>query len=222
MVALYQNLVIIPQINHESAIYMHIPVNSPQDPLIVWAKAPVVPGYVPLICYAATMDKVMELGSLAKLGEYLGLVHGNPGPMPEGFPSVETDGLKNPRAIFRGLRRPLHFLHPDADTDVYIYVTCPEWTYSYRRSLRGDAVVAEKKPISSVFTTFVSFHSQHVDEARRRVEKTTQDTTPVGSILFWEWTESAPESSFLPYDAKGRYESRIYRGYDDQPSGIRD
>ena len=186
----------------------HLPVNSPQTPYLVWAKAPVLPGHVLLICHAHTTDKVMDLGSRAKFGEYLGLVHGNPGPMPDGFAPVQTDGLKAPTAIFRGLRRPLHFLHAKADSDVYIYVTNPEGTYSYRSSRHGDAVVAEQQPVSSVFTTFVSFYAPHVDEAVRSVGKTPPDA-PVGTILFWEWTESAPENALLPYDARGRYESRM-------------
>jgi hypothetical protein len=155
-----------------------------------------------------TLDKVMELGSKRKLGEYWGLVHGNPGPMPDGFAEVQTEGLKEPHAIFRGLKRPLHYLHPDADADIFIYVTCPDWTYYYRPSRHGDAVMPEIKPISSVFTTFVTFHGLHVDAALGAVEKTAPDR-PTGVVLFWEWTEADPRDPRLPYDSGSRYGSRM-------------
>jgi len=193
-------------LSRESAICML--VNNPSEPNLVWAKSPVIPGHVLLICHPATIDKVMELGSRAKLGEYWGLVHGNPGPMPDGFAQVQTEGLQGPTAIFRGLKRPLHYLHAVADSDVYIYVTNPEWTYTYRPSRHGDAVMPEPKPIESVFTTFVSFNPTHIDEAASSVRKALS-AKPSGVVLFWEWTESARENTLLPLDSQGRYETRI-------------
>lgn len=187
---------------------MIYPINSPAKPHLVWVRNPIVSSHVLVLCDPATLDKVMELGSKRKLGEYWGLVHGNPGPMPDGLAPVETDGLKAPRAIFRGLKRPLHYLHPDADTDVFVYVTSSDYTYCYRPSRHGDAVMPEPKPIDSVFTTFVSFNPHHINEAVAPMRQTPSDR-PVGVVLFWEWTESAPDDPSLPYDSTNRYGSRM-------------
>jgi hypothetical protein len=195
---------------------MTSPTNSPQYPHVVWARSPIVQTqYVLLLCHPTTITKVMELGSKAKLGEYWGLVHGNPGPMPESVMPVATDGLKNPVAIFRGLKRPLHHIRAEADTSAIIYVTNPDATYVYRSSRHGDALIPEPKPLSSVFTTFVSFDPDHVDEAIRTVGKklpTSSDgfpAKPSGIVLFWEWTECARGQPNLPYDHQLRYGSRM-------------
>jgi hypothetical protein len=55
---------------------MTAPVNSPVECNFVWARTPHGAGYIKLLCNPQTIDKVMELGSQAKFGEYVGLVHG--------------------------------------------------------------------------------------------------------------------------------------------------
>lgn len=150
----------------------------------------------------------MEFGSEYKLGEYHGLVHGNPPVPPEGFERCQTDGIKAPDSVFKGLRRPLHFEHPTADGDVYVYVTNPDWTWSYRPSRHGDALMKARKPIESVFTTYVSYEQEHVDAAIRSMGNRAPSEI-CGIVLFWEWTESARDMSCLPYDFEKRYVTRI-------------
>jgi len=184
------------------------PVNSPINCNLVWARNPHGAGYIKLICHPQTIDKVMELGAESKFGEYVGLVHGNPPVPPDGFTHVQTDGLKRPVAIFKGLKRPLYHLDGSADGDVYIYVTNPTATYSYRPSVHGNTILECPRPVDSVFTTFVSVSPDHVDEAFRSMGKPRlQDVQ--GVVFFWEWTESARNSPLLPFEHNTRYLTRI-------------
>lgn len=183
-----------------------VPVNAPATPNIVWALHPHFGGFGKLFCHPQTVDKVMELGSLSKIGEYYGLVHGNPPVPPEGFEHCQTDGLKAPVAIFKGLKRPMHYGHPAADGDVYIYVTNPEFTWGYHNSSHGDALLRAPKPIESVFTTYVSYESAHVDAASSSMRNNGKFD---GLVLFWEWTESARNEPHLPHDFEKRYAMRI-------------
>jgi hypothetical protein len=99
--------------------------NEAGNPRWVWAKTPIGPGFIKLIIHPLTFQKMVDFGSKAKIGEFWGLVHGNCGPMPEGFEPVHTDGLKLPASIFRGLKRPLHHITGHAGNQVIIYVTNP-------------------------------------------------------------------------------------------------
>jgi hypothetical protein len=183
-------------------------INETGNPLWIWAKRPIGTGFVRLAAHNATVGKFVDLGSKAKLGEFWGLVHGNPGPMPDGFPEVQTSGLKEPSGIFRGLKRPLHYVTPRADSQVLAYITCPDWSYEFRNSRHGNAIVTCQKPTQSVFTTFVSFASEHIDEARKNM----RDDAPAdldGVVLFWEWTESSPDNPRFPFDHENRYNQRL-------------
>ena len=78
------------------------PVNSPIQPNLVWALNPHGGGYLKLLCHPQTIDKVMELGSESKLGEYCGLVHGNPSVPPDGFDHCQSSGFWSPMQFLRG------------------------------------------------------------------------------------------------------------------------
>ncbi|MGH6822730.1 MAG: hypothetical protein ACRECP_04075 [Methylocella sp.] len=183
--------------------------NEIGNPHWVWARRPLEPDFVKLAVHAATFNKIVELGSRAKIGEFWGLVHGNPGLMPDEFDEpIHTSGLKQPVAIYRGLRRPMHYITDRADSQILVYVTTPEATYHFKETNVGNGLVKMPKPIRSVFTTFVSFAREHIDDARTQV---TQDV-PVnyaGVVLFWEWTESSRSDSSLPFDAENRYSQRL-------------
>lgn len=128
--------------------------------------------------------------------------------MPDGFSDVQTSGLKEPSAIFRGLKRPLHYVTPRADSQVLAYVTCPEWSYEFRKSRHGNAVVPVQKPTQSVFTTFVSFAPEHVDESRGSMREDAPADL-AGVVLLWEWTESSPDDPRFPFDHMNRYSQRL-------------
>jgi hypothetical protein len=185
-----------------------VPTNSPQTPNLVWAKSPVSSGYKILICHPQTIDKISQFGSRSIIGEYWGLVHGNPGAMPDGFFAVKTDGLMAPAAIFKGLKRPLHYVLSSADSTVYIYVSDATNTYSFRSSTYGNAVMTEPRPIDSVFTTFVSFEADHIDDVTRTMGKRLNAVVH-GVVLYWEWTECSKDEPHLPNEYSIRYGSRV-------------
>ena len=107
------------------------------------------------------------------MGEYVGLVHGAFAPRPDGMAVIGTPGLKRPVAIFRGVRRPMHYLHTGNGDEVLVYVTNPRHTYRYplRDKFTGRGPVIEPKPLDAVFTTFVSLDPDHIDGAVQSVSE---------------------------------------------------
>jgi hypothetical protein len=159
-------------------------INEVGNPRWVWARNPLAPGFDRLAVHPLTFEKIISLGSNAKMGEFWGLVHGNSGPMPIGFSPVQTGGIKEPLSIFQGLKRPLHHVTGVADAQVYVYVTSPESSFEFRSSVHGNVVIPVPKPIDSVFTTFVSYAPEHVDEAVGNMEQKSASTFS-GVVLFW-------------------------------------
>jgi hypothetical protein len=170
-----------------------------------------------LACHPQTIAKIVQSGWRFKIGEYWGLVHGDPPPNPHpdfSSPQCEQTLLK-PTAIFQGLKRPLHHVYMNADEDAVIYVAKPAATYSFKEHKEyGGIVEPWAPPVRSVFTTFVSLHQAHVDAAVRDMQKTADcgaDCAAAGVVLFWEWTESDPEEPEIPYESDVRYSKRLYR-----------
>ena len=181
------------------------PHNDPDKPNLVHALHPHNRGKYILLRVAPETIRIWAhwFGSEAKIGEYVGLVHGN------FLGSVRgTTGLLKPTAIFKGLRRPLHHVTMNADHDVYIYVTNPEQNYCYPiRNRFGDSNVEfAEKPIQSVFTTFVSLLKDHIDATMGGMaDKDSVD----GVVLFWEWTEASAKDESVPYDSETRFDQRV-------------
>jgi hypothetical protein len=170
-----------------------------------------------LACHPQTISKIVQAGLRFKIGEYWGLVHGNPQPNPSPdieFPEGEPTLLR-PTAIFQGLKRPLHHIHMSADEDVLVYVAKPQCTYSFKEHKDyGGILEIWRPPVGSVFTTFVSMNPAHVDGAVRDMQKTLScdaDCDAAGVVLFWEWTESDPQSPEIPYESALRYSKPLYR-----------
>jgi hypothetical protein len=183
---------------------------------VVWAMNPGnQTEVIPLVCHPQTVTKIGQAGLKAKIGEFWGLVHGNPPANPDpDAPQIEIGHcLRRPVAIFKGLKRPLHFEHMAADRDMLIYVTNPRATFRYQDHVRFEGIlVAEAPPIESVFTTFVSLNPAHVDAARAtmsEVPPTAGAEKPTGVITFWEWTDHSPAERHLPYAHLTRYGTRI-------------
>jgi hypothetical protein len=186
-----------------------IPHNESGNPRWVWARRPLEPGFVKLAVHTVTFNKIVELGSRAKIGEFWGIVHGNPGLMPDEFGApIHTPGLKQPVAIYKGLKRPVHFITGHADSQILVYVTAPEDTYCFKSTNVGNGLSKIQKPTQSVFTTFVSFALEHIDDARANVIQDEPEDI-AGVVLFWEWTESSRSDSSLPFDAENRYSQRL-------------
>lgn len=179
----------------------------------VWAMDPHNPdSLIKLACHPQTISKIVEAGWRFKIGEYWGLVHGNPpaNPLREIDSAAGFPALRKPAAVFQGLKRPMHNVHSLADRDVLIYVANPPHTYSYKDHIEyGGILESWKKPESSVFTTFISLNAAHVDGAIAQVPNNPREAVR-GVVLFWEWTESGPKEPSLPYDSAIRYDRRIY------------
>ncbi len=166
---------------------------------------------IPLLAHPLTLGKIFQAGWSWKAGEYWGLVHGNPPPAhAEAHSAPGAPALRQPRAIFKGLQRPLHNGHITAGNDIYIYVSNPEHTYTYKDHITyGGLLETNRPPVSSVFTTFVSFDSELIDGVSSAVQETP--ARPFGGIvLFWEWTEASTQEADLPHDFGSRYSKRIY------------
>jgi hypothetical protein len=185
------------------------PQNDPEKPLFVWARRPVVaPEWVYLYAHPTTLGKWLSMGSMAKLGEYMGLVHGR-FPLSEGkdFPSGTT-GLMRPTRMFRGLKRPLNDGIANADSEVVVYVTNPPRNYRWIRGIKEDLIREAPIPSNSVFTTFVSFRPELIDAVRQNVRDGLPNTVQ-GIVLHWEWTEASQKNPRLPYDFEQRYEEPL-------------
>lgn len=185
---------------------MNEPENDPISPVLVWARRPgaVPPEWVRLYVHPATIDKWTKMGSMAKLGEYVGLVHGR---FPDGDFPPGTTGLIRPRRIFKGLKRPLHDGFSPADKEVVTYVTNPERNY---RLVRGATLSIREapRPANAVFTTFVSFRPQVVDAVLQSVHQDLPDSVR-GVVIHWEWTEASSKDPRLPHDYDTRYEEPL-------------
>ena len=166
---------------------------------------------ISLLAHPQTLGKIFQAGWSWKAGEYWGLVHGDPPPAhPDADSAPGMPTLRNPRAIFKGLQRPLHNGHAMAGSDVYIYVSNPTHTYLFKDHMTyGGMLETSPPPVSSVFTTFVSLNTELVDETSTTVRK--QRARPIGGIvLFWEWTEASVQEPDLPHEFGTRYSTRIY------------
>jgi len=191
-----------------SLIAAGLPQNQEGEHRWVWARDPFGAGFVRLSVNRTTFEKIIQWGARAKMGEFWGLVHGRPGPMPMGYAPVINAGLMQPTAIFRGLKRPLHYVDARADSQIVVYVTDPNCSYEFRNSREGNALLQTAKPIDAVFTTFVSFAPEHLDDCVANMQHEGQITLQ-GAILFWEWTESCPNNPRFPYDHENRYVARL-------------
>jgi hypothetical protein len=126
----------------------------------------------------------------SKIGEYLGLVHGNVRIRArldlEPF-DAPTQGLLAAQACFTGLRRPMG-TSPNGDK-VAVYVIQSIWTY--RSPDPYDAAVREVAPLNAVFTVAVDFTD-----------------ASAGQVISWEWVLAAKDDTSLPENYQTRYARR--------------
>jgi hypothetical protein len=165
---------------------------------------------ITLICHPQTVAKIVQWGDLWSIGEFLGLVHGEPPkhPDPDAPVNVGHPCLRQPTAIFQGLKRPLRDKMLDEET--YIYVSKPPFTCCYKDHARfGGLLKREEPPIESVFVTFASLRRDHVDAALADMPEANPNIN--GVILFWEWTDHSPENSLLPFDHHNRYVRKLWQ-----------
>lgn len=196
---------------------MAINPNDPAKPKRVYARDPFSPvGRVSLLVDGETVRAWMSaFGSEAKLGEFVGLVHGVV--LDEhARRCVLTDGLLRPKAIFVGLNRPLHNYSADDDKVVHIYITNPgkNFRYPLENKHGADAVEPAPVPITSVFATYVTFDPDYISTLRNQIlDKAPPDESsgnaPKGVILGWEWLEESAENPGLPFDSEDRFDGRL-------------
>lgn len=182
----------------------------------VWAMDPYHPASrIRLGCHPQTVSKIVQAGWSSKIGEYWGLVNGSVPPNPHSeAPHVEgIQTLLGPTGVFKGLKRPLHYLHASADRDVLIYVARPPCTFRFKDHKEfGGILEPAQCPVDSVFTTFVSLSEAHIDGALQAMRETPSravNGAVAGIVLFWEWTEASPEEEELPFDHQSRYGTRL-------------
>lgn len=188
---------------------MSINSNDPLKPNLIWAKDYGMPvGRVLLLAEPETVRTWAEsFGSEAKMGEYAGLVHGVI-VGDEGEKRQLSNGLLAPKAIFRGLKRPLYNHSLDADKSVYIYISDHRFTYRYplRNKFSGGPLERLDAPFNSVFAAYVSFELGHIDVESAGM---AEGTKPKGLVVGWEWLEESGKVSGLPYDYDSRFDARV-------------
>jgi hypothetical protein len=184
--------------------------NDPTQPSFIWAKDFTRP--IGRLCLRAQGETVRlwaeAFGSAAKIGEFWGLVHGVVR-VGEDATRQLSDGLLNPVAVFRGLKRPLHNITSDADAHVYIYIMNPDATYRFpiRDRFAGGELERLQPPMESVFATYVTFQQNHIDEECGLV---AQGVQPVGLVVGWEWLEASMRTPSLPYDYDSRFDAKVF------------
>ena len=166
----------------------------------------------------STIQKLVDAKWSYKVGEYLGLVHGrqpaNPDPEARNrFPQPDYEGLLQPSAIFKGLRRPLHDGLVEIGDDVLTYVCTPSFTcrHVHHRDF-GPVLMKEQPPNDSVFTAYVSLDPNHLDGIEVGVHTLLSRVgapTVGGVVFFWEWTERSRSKPTLPEDFANRYGPRL-------------
>lgn len=183
--------------------------NDPAKPNLIGARNHLAPFDEILLATDAETLRIWaaEFGSGAKIGEYAGLVHGR-WAEPDGSIRTLSNGLFTPKAIFRGLDRPLFNHVEDADKSIFIYITNPNSTFRYPLSKKYEAGPLEELPAppNSVFATYVCFQQAIIDELSQHVLAGAQ---PAGLVVGWEWLEQSPKMPSLPYDYDSRFEARV-------------
>jgi hypothetical protein len=183
------------------------PSNDPKKSRLVWALSPNTEGhYDRLIVSHETFQAYKESGCSYKIGEYLGLIHGNFG---EDINVEGTTGLLNPTAIFKGLRRPMR--NNNSSQDIYIFVTNPDRNYGFpeKNAFSSVGPTREEVPRNSVFLTYVEYNLEIVETIKLRSGYTANDLI-AGVIHSWEWVFACDKNPNLPASHNdGRFISRI-------------
>lgn len=145
-------------------------------------------GEVKLGAHPSTMSTYASHRRRAPLGQFFGLIqhHGM---------------LLAPRALYRGLLRPLN--QPGHDDDVIAYITTPSITYTFNGA---GQLVSYPAPRDCVFVVFVSFSQTVIDAIR----KNAACESSAGAVLDWEWTQADAAMPFLPADYQTRYRSVLW------------
>jgi hypothetical protein len=145
-----------------------------------------------------TIRQLVDDNYNAKIGEYVGLVHGNimervgDAPMQGG-----TDGLMAASALYQGIKRPR--INPGGDERVLVYVTNPPHSYTYPD--RNALPIRAPKPKDSVFVAYAELFADGLDRSRLEGAPSEID----GVVHFWEWVISSEEDRLIPAGAAGRY-----------------
>ena len=191
--------------------------NDPAKPKLIFARSTSREGRPVLLRVDGETVRswMAAFGSEAKLGEFVGLVHGVVLDA-EGHKIVLTEGLLNPTAIFLGLNRPLHNHSLHDDQAVHTYITNPGRNYRYplRNKHGAGSVEAAPVPIASVFATYVTFDANYIEALNNRIldkegEDESKGEAPKGMIIGWEWVEESEINSGLPYDSESRFDRRV-------------
>jgi hypothetical protein len=176
------------------AVDVTFPSNDPERPNLVWARgldqAPVLLGTDPQTIRLLEDDRLN-----AKIGEYLGLVHGGA--------ADGTKGLEAAYALYRGVKRPCVTQGHDEEVCAYILNPDRSYTYSKDAKLTGDGPHRVRKPDLSVFIVYAYLSPWELATSSGVVA--TQ-----GVISFWEWVLSDTTDSLLPRDCITRYTEKIW------------
>ncbi len=128
----------------------------------------------------------------SKIGEYVGLVHGNLRITSETTLEpidAPTQGLLAAHACFMGVRRPVG-KSPSGDR-IAVYVIQAPYTYQFPD--RSGVAVRTAAPARSVFTVEADFPEDGEAE-----------------IVFWEWVLAASDDATLPENHDARYVRRCW------------
>lgn len=184
--------------------------SSPFEQKIVLARAPTLEGgQVKLVVDVNTLKSIVRMpaGQRDKLGQYLGLVHGNPW-LPDQPHSADdvTSGMTAPVAIFQGLKRPKNVHRHDTETVIYVLPHRRNYVFLGNNAMRVAA------PAGAVFVVYADFGGEAVDAAKAAVTYTLPDDVK-GVVCDWEWVAASPSDARLPVDATvpgRRYTRKIW------------
>lgn len=101
-------------------------------------------------------------------------------------------GLKQARALFKGIKRP--FVDDGLDGEIYVYVLSPRFVYEYMPHM-VCAAKRNEAPDDAVFAVYVKFDNHGYTD---------------GAILSWEWMPADTENPELPEGHENRYEERVW------------
>ena len=147
----------------------------------------------------------IDSGLSAKVGEYLGLIHGNIWPSEN---NEGTTGLLDPVVIFKDIKRPMRSFN--SNEDVYIFVTNPgiNYTYPIEDKFSGEGPSRGEVPQNSVFLVYVEYNQEIVEKACR--ESGNSITGEVDGVIHsWEWTFAADDDPSLPASHNTRFSSKV-------------
>lgn len=169
-------------------------------PLAAAAFSPIAKGrQIVLACSRATLNAAIDGGLNSKLGEWIGLVHGNPSGGAEVLQPIQA------RRLFRGLSRP-------GFTDVFAYIVPTRITFIWPRTFQSQGIRPVTAPApTSVFAVYVRIAERPDNDVRvLQLRDETGIPSIAGEVLDWEFVMADEQVRDLPHGYQTRYGGEVW------------